>query len=250
VTTTSPREGERTRLDPPPRKRKQRHPRRVVPLEQQWLTFAEACAVAGMSQSKLRPYLPEIGARMTAFLRFLNRVAEALKCTVILITHPSRTSDGSVERLQSGSTSWTFQARFGLLLKKADDEEEAEAVSLILRKANYRKPGLTLDLAWTDDGVLTHIPAKDTVDSIQDKADERRLLSVIDIRWNKADAEPYRKNSGPTLRIVMAREPVNWKARRTEKCIERLQLAGWVGYRDGGGRRGWYVTEDGKKQVT
>jgi archaellum biogenesis ATPase FlaH len=185
---------------------------------------------------------------VASYLRYLDLYAEKLGCTIIVILHTSRSSDESVERLSSGSTAWVFQGRFALLLRKDKDDDDIS--SLVVAKINYGRPGLKIDLQWTDDGILTHVPAKDTVDNIRDHADDGKLLSIIDIRWNKADAEPFRKNSGATLRSVMAKEPLNWKTKRTEKCIARLELAGWVGYREGGGKRGWYVTEDGKKQIT
>lgn len=191
----------------------------------------------------------EIHRRPVAdFMRNIGAMGRRLEATLGLIAHTSRSSKADAKHMVSGSTAWVAQARAGLLLEPQDEEATCDvAVSLIA--PNYTKRDQRFKLVWNDDGVLTHVPAKDIVDSIQDGADDRQLLSIIDIRFNKLDAQPFRKNSGPTLRSFMAREPLNWKAKRTATCIERLELAGWVGYRDGGSKRGWYVTEDGKKQM-
>ena len=131
----------------------------------------------------------EIDRRVvTAFLRFLNRMAERLKCTVILLTHPSRTSDGSVERMSSGSTAWSFGSRFGLLMQNDDG-----AVSVAALKGNYMAPGLKIDLEWRD-GVLLDKGADGIVENIQRNADDKAVLDAIEKRWNGA-GDPLSKSS-------------------------------------------------------
>ena len=145
----------------------------------------------------------EIDRRVvTAFLRFLNRMAERLKCTVILLTHPSRTSDGSVERMSSGSTAWSFGSRFGLLMQNDDG-----AVSVAALKGNYMAPGLKIDLEWRD-GVLLDKGADGIVENIQRNADDKAVLDAI---RRGGTAPAIRSRSRPERKGATC--PASWRPR-------------------------------------
>jgi RecA-family ATPase len=162
----------------------------------------------------------EIDRRLvSAFLRYLNRLAMRLKCAIVLITHPSRSSDDTAERMTSGSTAWVNQARAALLLKAEDG-----GASLALLKANYMKAGLKVDLVWTNDGVLLAKDAPGMVERISDGNDDKLVLDQITARWQHPDAEPLTKAPNMKDRYLpryMARN-FGWSARRGEQALIRL----------------------------
>jgi len=188
-----------------------------------WLAGLEQLRLAVIDSAALVFDDSEIDRRLVAaFLRYLNRLAARLKCTIILITHPSRSSDDSVERMTSGSTSWIFGARFGLVLKR---DEKSNETTLELRKANYMKPGLKIGLEWTDEGVLVGLE-EDTgmVADLQGNKDDDFVLAEVTARWNHPDAEPLSKAANVGDRYLprfMSRQH-GWKAKRAEAALSRL----------------------------
>ena len=158
--------------------------------------------------------------RVSAFIRAINRIAAARRCTIILVAHTSRSSDDSVSRMSSGSTAWIYQARAALQLKSSDG-----GATLTLVKANHLKPGLKIDLRWTDDGVLMAKDAPTGVLAvIGDRNDDKAVLDAITMRWNDPHAEPLTKAANMRDRYLprfMGRQH-GWSAGRAEKAMVRL----------------------------
>lgn len=88
-------------------------------------------------------------AQVSAFLRWLNGVAQERGIAILLLSHPSiegmRGGRGT-----SGSTAWRNQARSFLHLtvdEEQDDEAGRRLLTLALTKSNYARSGLQLKLA-------------------------------------------------------------------------------------------------------
>lgn len=121
--------------------------------------------------------------RVGAFMRGLNRMAGRLGAAVTLLLHTAKSSDDSPAKAFSGSTAWTWQARAALLLKA---ETKNEAPSLMLIKANHAKPGLKIDLKWTDRHVLVADLEEEggTVDRMTRRGIEREILDRVAKAWS------------------------------------------------------------------
>lgn len=153
--------------------------------------FAHAIKFVGIDSASLVFDDNEIDRRaVSAFLRRLNRLARRTGCTVVLIAHTSRSSDGSAMRMASGSTAWPNSVRAGMLLKATEDG----AAELALLKANYSKDGLKVQLRWTDDGVLLgEEQPSATLASIEQQRDDDVVLTEIKARWG-SNLEPLSKS--------------------------------------------------------
>ena len=97
-----------------------------------------------------------------AFMSDWDNWARATGCAVLVVSHPSKASDGSTDYAQSGSTDWHAASRFAWLMerkrlgkderkreggKPVGEDERPEAMRLEVTKSNYlvgRKPGTWL----------------------------------------------------------------------------------------------------------
>lgn len=143
--------------------------------------------------------------RVGAFMRGLNRMAGRLGAAVTLLLHTAKSSDDSPAKAFSGSTAWTWQARAALLLKA---ETKSETPSLTLIKANHAKPGLKIDLRWTERHVLVADIEEEggVVDHIARRGIEREILDRVAKAW--ADDNPLSSTASVRERYlpsVMAR---------------------------------------------
>lgn len=139
--------------------------------------------------------------RVGAFMRSLNRMAGRLGPAVTLLLHTAKSSDDSPAKAFSGSTAWTWQARAALLLKA---ETKNEAPSLTLIKANHAKPGLKIDLRWTERHVLVADVEEEggVVDHITRRGIEREILDRVAKAW--ADDNPLSSTASTKERYVPA----------------------------------------------
>lgn len=119
--------------------------------------------------------------QVTGFINHLNGVASRLGAGIILSTHVSKSSDGSVLRAVSGSTAWINASRSVLLLEvKSDDEIELRQI-----KANISKKAEPISLFWTE-GVLDAVPAEsDLIRNLRTRQLERLVLEKIDEAWRR-----------------------------------------------------------------
>lgn len=84
-------------------------------------------------------------AQVTRFLSLLrSRIAKKLKCTVVLVAHPSVSGIES-GRGYSGNTAWNNSVNSRLYLRKTDDDDKRE---LELMKANDARPGQIINMEW------------------------------------------------------------------------------------------------------
>jgi len=161
--------------------------------------------------------------QVAQFLRYLDLWAERLRCTIIVILHTSRTSDDTVERLSSGTTAWVFQARFALLLKTDDGDS-----SLTVAKINYGKPGLKIDLKWSDDGVLMAKAAGGVVASIIEHADNKVVFDEITKAWEAGDPLVTKAGADRFAPAYLARMD-RMSQKRAKAAITRLRDLGKIG---------------------
>lgn len=154
------------------------------------------------------------------FLRDLSRRADRLGVAIVLITHTSKTSDGSAARAFSGSTGWVWQARAALLLKAATDEE---GPSLTIVKANLGPSGKTIELLWTPNHVLVAAVTPDgAVARIEKRTLEREILDRVAKAWAKDNPLSSSPTIGPEryLPAVMAR--AGFKAGAVKDAMVKL----------------------------
>jgi RecA-family ATPase len=154
------------------------------------------------------------------FLSALNGMSRRHHCSTLLAAHTSRTSDDSAARLASGSTSWVFQARAAIRLSTT----EGDTVKLSVRKANYSRAGLEVDLRWTDDGVLMPPQSDGVLGNIQQRKDDDLVLAEIAQRWDDPAVEPLSRstnNQDRYLPAYMARLG-RMTQRRAQAALTRL----------------------------
>lgn len=196
----------------------------------------------------------EIKRRPVAkFMISLNRLARHLHCTVLLITHKSRSGGSGAGSFTSGSTGWAAHARCGFDIVQSKDDDDDSDVILKLVKPNYTAPIPPIALRWNRFGVLTYVPEKPTdqlelaVQRKTEKDDDHALLRAIDQQWNRGSG--FMKNSDPKLGQYMAREPHKWPVKKTAGVTSRCALNGWIAYGEGGKRRGWRLTDTGRTEL-
>ena len=142
--------------------------------------------------------------RVGAFMRSLNRLAGRLGAAVTLLLHTSKASDDSPAKAFSGSTSWAWQARAAMLLKAGT---KREAPSLTLIKANHAKPGLKIDLKWTERHVLVaDLQDEGTVEPMTRRGFEQEILRRVAKAWTDDNPLSSTASTGERyLPAVMAR---------------------------------------------
>lgn len=181
---------------------------------------------AGIDSAALVYADSEIDRRsVTAFMRRLNMLARRTEASIGLITHTSRSSDGTSARMASGSTAWVNGGRAGLLLKNSDDG----TAELSLLKANHSKVG-KVKLRWTDTGVLLGADQPDgAVASIEQRRDDDLVLTEVKARWD-GNLEPLSKSPRAGERFLpayMARLG-RLNQRRASSAMVRLLDAGRI----------------------
>jgi hypothetical protein len=182
---------------------------------------------------------------VTRFVRRLSKIADRLNIAIILICHTSKSSDGTPERLASGSTAWVNAARSAILLTRQSD---GEPPSITLVKSNITEPGRKIELAWHD-GLLA-LPSSDW---LQQRAVARDLGEIIIalVRAKYTPEEPYLTSSagGAARNIVTAVLDRNkrFKRRDVEATVAELLRMGLLIQNTKRSRTrpvGLYVAED------
>lgn len=117
---------------------------------------------------------------VSQFLSALNGLARRLKIALVLITHSSKSSDGSALRVASGSTAFVNASRSVLELKPGDGENPPR---LKVVKANHAENGQEIELQWTDGMLVPAGFAGGLVASIErqtrDRQCEEAFLEVL-----------------------------------------------------------------------
>jgi RecA-family ATPase len=154
---------------------------------------------------------------VTKFMAMLNGVAYRHDIGMVLSTHKSKSSDGSVLRSASGSTAWVNAARQVLELQQDGNGDDP---SLTVRKSNHIKPGERIELAWVG-GVLTLKPLGGDAKA-QKRADlDNEIKELVTERFRKSDplsSAPQAKDR--YLVSVMARK--GFKASEVEAAMLAL----------------------------
>ena len=159
--------------------------------------------------------------QVTAFLNYLNGVAQRLGVAIILTTHQSKSTDGSTLRAASGSTAWVNGARSVLKLEKGEEEDTA---TLTLIKANHAKPGEEIPLVWrdgvlcpvrTETGIIAHIEKRNAETAFLD------ALDALEKQGRQVSASRAAQNYGPKVakRMPQARRV---KLQDLERAMENL----------------------------
>lgn len=129
---------------------------------------------------------------VTAFINMLNGLAQRLRCGILLSTHQSKSTDGTLLRIASGTTAWVNACRSVLELKP---EREDEPPALRLRKANHTKPGLELPLEWRDGVLLAKHEESATVRGIRERSAKRVFMEMLDAVTREGRNVSDHKNS-------------------------------------------------------
>ena len=108
---------------------------------------------------------------VSQFMAALNGLARRLGVALVLITHSSKSSDGSALRVASGSTAFVNASRSVVELKPADSEQPPK---LKVVKANHAETGQEIELEWRD-GMLVEAgaPAGGFVTSLEKQSRQR-----------------------------------------------------------------------------
>ncbi|HKV14530.1 MAG TPA: AAA family ATPase [Reyranella sp.] len=161
---------------------------------------------------------------VSMFMRHLDLLAEQFKCTIALLTHTSRSSDGSVERMTSGSTAWVNQARAGIALLNDDGDRK-----LVLLKANNMPTPFEIELQWSDEGILVPRDAPGMVDRLQTKQDDGLALQEIAQAWNDPHRMPLNgAPQSPAHAVKFLQRQLGWKKHRAQDALQRLSDAGRI----------------------
>jgi RecA-family ATPase len=93
---------------------------------------------------------------VTRFIRQLDANSITRRCGIVFSRHPSVRGAGKGGRLESGSTGWeaSVRARIGLTWPREEDSKDEDPLAmektnertLTLIKANYGRPGSTIDM--------------------------------------------------------------------------------------------------------
>jgi hypothetical protein len=161
---------------------------------------------------------------VSLFMRHLDLLAERFGCTIALLTHTSRSSDATAERMTSGSTAWVNQARAGIAVLNDDGDRK-----LSLLKANNMATPFEIPLRWSDEGILVPRDAPGFVDHLAANADDERALAEIALAWDHPTRMPLSRAAqlDSHLPKYLART-LGWKKRRGEEAMVRLFDAGKI----------------------
>jgi hypothetical protein len=162
-------------------------------------------------------------AQVSAFMRFLNRLANDHDIAILLLGHPS--VDGMKGgRGTSGSTAWRNQSRAFLHLtvdEEQDDPEGRRLLTLALTKANYSRAGRTFKLA--SDG--SRFDLLEAGEGLKPKAKGPRLSAsqkvALKALHQALDADSQSSPGGPIPSSVRVTRLTLWR-----ECAYRLEISG------------------------
>ena len=169
---------------------------------------------------------------VSQFMAALNGMARRLGVALVLITHASKSTDGTALRVASGSTAFVNSARSVIELKPADGDNPPR---LKVVKANHAETGQEIELEWRE-GVLVQAGAAagGFVASIDKRnrereADETFLKCLTEIIGQGRHVNEA-SNSGTYAPKVFARLPfaAGTSKRALEDAMHRLFSAGKI----------------------
>jgi hypothetical protein len=183
---------------------------------------------------------------VSKFMIALNRAARRIGCTILLITHKSRSGGSGAGTFTSGSTGWAAHARCGFDVIR-DTEGE---MKLNLVKPNYTEPSDPVTLEWRR-GVPTYKPDKPVtqLDLITQNTSTKLLLSMVHLRWRRTGNGFLKRAKGlASIEGYMAGEH-KWKHAETTKHLDIAEDKGWLRYVYSGKKRGWKITPEGLAEI-
>jgi hypothetical protein len=187
------------------------------------LSTLDGLTFVGIDSAALVFDAEEISRRpVAAFMKYLNRLARRIGSAVLLSAHTSRSSRGTTTTMVSGSTGWVAQSRAGLLVEVKESDDGEITIKLSLIKPNHARRGISIDLVWTDDGVLMAKADGGMVGHIQNQVDETRIAALVEKRWD--EGRPLSASANAKTRYlptIMAARPngERIKAGRAEKLM-------------------------------
>ena len=149
---------------------------------------------------------------VTAFLSWLNGVADRLRVGVILTAHQSKSTDGSSLRAASGSTAWINAARSVLGIKSGDEPE------LIHVKANHARRQEPLPLVWRDAVLMPESPGG-TVERIRRRTLDKLIFEKVNEGWHRDMPYSISKQSGPRYLPAHIARTSEFKAREIQAAV-------------------------------
>ena len=169
---------------------------------------------------------------VSQFMAALNGLARRLGVALVLITHSSKSSDGSALRVASGSTAFVNASRSVVELKPADGENPPK---LKVVKANHAETGQEIELEWRD-GVLVEAGAASGgfVASLEKHGRQREtdavFLKCLDAATTQGRVVSEVSNSttyAPRVFLKMP-EAAGLRLRALEDAMQRLFSAGAI----------------------
>ena len=119
-------------------------------------------------------------SEVTEFISALNGLADRLSIGILLSAHASKSQDGTVLRVTSGSTAWVNACRSVLELRIGNSAGAGgHGPSLAVVKANHAATGTTIQLEWRGK-LLVPILRSTGFGSIERLAAERVFLDLLD----------------------------------------------------------------------
>mgnify|MGYP006419241459 CR=1 FL=1 len=172
---------------------------------------------------------------VTAFLQYLNAMAQRLNIAIILSTHTSKSYERSPMRSASGSTAWINASRSVLELSKSKG-----FVSLTLKKANHRQPGEQIELIWENGVLALEASSNSDFQNIQKLAESSFINGLLKItsQNGKLSISKNSSNYAPKkiFRWIKRNDDTKLKIKDLEMAMECLVDEGIIALENRGTR--------------
>jgi RecA-family ATPase len=169
---------------------------------------------------------PNSLGEVSRFVNYLNGLADRLDIGVVLVTHKSKSNDGSTLRAALGSVAWINATRSVLELRK----DKGGNPELAVIKANHSAADAAIPLTWTD-GLLTAPHSKgDLVKTLENRTINNMFLDLL----KKTEAEGRDVSHSPNAKNYAPKVFAKHKARgginkpEFEDAMERLFANGVI----------------------
>lgn len=161
--------------------------------------------------------------QVRAFIKHLSKLALEFDCAVILCSHPSvngiLTGTG-----MSGNSAWSNSVRSRLYLRPVANEPDRRVVEVM--KANYGRPGETIDIVWRD-GVFTEFAVDDAAVSMANRQVDDVFMKIF---WKLTSIghkfSPKRSNAYAPTNFAKHPDAGGYSKTKLEQAMNRLLESG------------------------
>lgn len=170
-------------------------------------------------------------AEVTSFMtRCINRLAEDVGATVLLLAHPS-TSGARLRNGQSGSTAWNGKFRARLSLTKGAGENDRR---LTIEKANYGPAGGVIKIRrergifWTAENLWLDASPLQIVPQFDDAAEQAVAAALAELNGEKLSTAPNSGYFAPKVLKARASMLTDFSFAEVRAAFNRLQSRGLI----------------------